>query len=146
MRAVLVGMNNPLSLAEGHELYPHPSGCSGWRLWQLLRRRVPQVSRRDFLAAFERHNLVRGPWSADLARRRARDLRLLWRGRTVVVLGEAVRGAFDLPRELILPVRRDDVVWRQLPHPSGRNLWFNDETCAELAALLLEELYHEATL
>jgi hypothetical protein len=48
-----------------------------------------------------------------------------------------------LQPDLILPVVLDGVTYRQLPHPSGICRWYNDPTCAELAVLVLEELYEK---
>jgi hypothetical protein len=67
------------------------------------------------------------------------------RGRVVVVLGEGPRRALDLPRQLIRPVSRLGVVWRQIPHPSGRCRFYNDPVARAVVALLLEELYRGET-
>jgi hypothetical protein len=142
MRAILLGMNNPVSPKPEHALYPYPPNCTGWRLMKLLETRVPGITRYDYLNGFERVNLVNSKtWSKEEARRAAKRLPSLYRGRTIVVLGGAVRDALELPAVLIHPVRKDGCVWRQLPHPSGRCRWYNDPECATLAATLLEELY-----
>lgn len=145
MRPVLLGMNNPVSARPEHALYPYPPGCTGARLLKLLRRRVPDVSRQEYLAAFDRRNLLSKLfWSRDEARAAAESFRTEdLRGRTVLVLGEQVRDLLGLEAQLVYPVERDGVIWRQLPHPSGRNHWYNDDVCAELAAMLLEELYEQ---
>lgn len=141
MRPVLLGMNNPLSQRPEHALFPRPSGCTGNRLLRLLQRRVPEATERDYLRAFDRRNLLVGAWSNARAREAARDLSVPLAGRTVVVLGGAVRRALGLPEQLVHPVEMDGVTWRQLPHPSGLNHWYNSEECKDVAALLLEELY-----
>lgn len=149
MKAVLLGMNNPLSSRPEHALFPYPPGCTGYRLLKLLQRRLPDVGRREYLAAFDRRNLLsRVVWSRDDARVAARKFATNLeehRGRTIVTLGHEVRSLMGLPDRLIEPIvdRLSGVTWRQLPHPSGRNHWYNDETNADLAALLLEELYQE---
>lgn len=150
-RPVLLGMNNPISSRPEYALYPYPPGCTGHRLLRLLQRRLPGVGRREYLAAFDRRNLLhRLTWSRADARRAAEEFlevqvpELL--GRTVVVLGDQVRNLLGLEKMLIHPVESHGVTWRQLPHPSGRCLWYNDQHCAELAALLLEELYEQGRL
>jgi hypothetical protein len=145
MRPVLLGMNNPLSQKPEHALYPYPPGCTGHRIWMLLRTKLPDMSRLDYLRGFERTNLVSGPWNMTKARVRAAQLPSLYAGRTVVVLGEKPRVALELPKQLIHPHERDGVTWRQLPHPSGLNLWYNDADNRELAASLLFELYTRGT-
>lgn len=143
MRPLILGMNNPISSAPEHALFPAPEGCTWHRLWVMLHDRT-QASRGAYLQAFERRNLVLGRrWSPVMAREAAGPLieELRGSGRTVVVLGAEVRDALRLPRLLIKPQELHGVVWRQLPHPSGRNLWFNNPENRELACLLLEELY-----
>ena len=142
-RTILLGMNNPLSQDPEYALYPAPVGCTGWRIWQLLRRRVPDVTQFQYVRAFDRRNLVTGEWTPRAARAAAIDFTLAARGRNVVVLGAAAAGALGLPMLLIHPQEIGGVTWRQLPHPSGRNRWYNEEANCDLAAMLLESLYRE---
>ena len=146
MRPILVGMNNPLSLAPGHELFPYPPGCTGHRLYEMLRERLPEVRRGQYLDAFERRNLVVGrKFDHEIARANA-DLTYaeLWgSGRAVVLLGEEVRRAFGHPRLLVEPQVIGGVTWRQIPHPSGLNRWYNAPDNRKVVGLLLEELYVE---
>lgn len=147
MRAVLIGMNNPLSSDPEHALYPHPPGCTGWRIWQMLMDRRPGVTRGQYLRAFERVNLVDGrEWRAAEARARARELRGALRGRVVLVLGAAPRRALELPPLLVHPQELGGVTWRQLPHPSGRCRWYNEPEARATAAALLAELYDMAEI
>lgn len=140
-RTVLLGMNNPLSLRPEHALFPHPPGCTGHRIYGLLCLKFPDMLRHEYLEGFERVNLVEGHWSMRRARENVPAFVEKYQGRTVLLFGEAVRTALKLPKRLILPLERDGIVWRQLPHPSGRNLWYNDPRSRELAASLLAELY-----
>jgi hypothetical protein len=136
-------MNNPLSTKPGYELFPYPQGCTGYRIWQMLRDRRPDVTRLEYLRGFERANLVNGiKWDRRKAEQAAVNLPSLYRGRTVLVFGDGPRKALRLPKKLIHPVEQDGVTWRQLPHPSGRCHWYNNKECRALAALLLEELYN----
>ena len=141
-------MNNPVCWKPGFELYPHPPGCTGHRIFELLRSRRPEIFRGNYLQAFERQNLVIGPvFDRRAARDRAQELYAeLWGSRrTVVLFGREVVRAFDIPPVLVHPQEIGGVTWRQLPHPSGRNLWYNDYDNRRIAAMLLEELYVEAT-
>ena len=65
-------------------------------------------------------------------------------GRVVVGLGRDVQMALNMPWMLIHPQVHRGVTVRLLPHPSGRNLWYNDPTNRLLAGMLLSELYDGA--
>ena len=139
MRTVLIGMNNPLSRNPEHALWPAPPNCAGWRLWKMLDDRVP-TDPLDYTSGFERINLCgKAHWDRTAARRRAAKMLHELQGRTVIVLGAAVRDAFRLPPVLVKPVVDRGVTWRQLPHPSGRCRWYNDPRHRKIAGLLLEE-------
>lgn len=140
MRPVLLGMNNPQSQRPEHALFPHPPGCTGHRLWQMLNERTG-CTRRQYLDAFERRNMLTGPWNMQRAKLVAPQLVEMFQGRVVVVLGSQPRRALGLEECLIHPVERDGVTWRQIPHPSGLNRWYNDETNRRLVAMMLEDLY-----
>jgi hypothetical protein len=143
-------MNNPVSSRPEHALFPYPPGCTGWRVLRLLQTRLPSVTRGQYLAAFDRRNLLDAKvWMADDAREAARhfldlDVPLL-AGRTVLVFGAQPRRLLGLPPLLVHPQELRGVTWRQLPHPSGRCRWYNDRRHAAAAALLLEELYVQST-
>lgn len=144
MRPVILGMNNPLSLKPEHALFPYPPGCTGHRILEMLRTRVPDVSRSQYLGAFDRRNLLTArEWCAGDAKLAAVAFLQTMRdtGRVVLVLGEGPRHALGIPKLLVHPQEYWGVTWRQLPHPSGRCRWYNDPACRGVAALLLEELY-----
>lgn len=158
MKPILCGMNNPISTRPGHELYPLPEGCTGHRLYKMLQARTG-ATMRQYVDSFERRNLVRGKeWDQLAARARAFEVvcELRGSGRTVVLLGNAVRDAFDwtlrngsqcesLPPVLVHPQVIGGVTWRQIPHPSGMNRWYNTEENRKVVELLMEELYVEYT-
>jgi hypothetical protein len=139
-------MVNPISTRPEHALYPAPEGCTGHRIFQMLRSRVPEVTTLDYLRVFRRVNLCVGEWDPDVARRVATSL--IIKERVLVLLGREVQKAFHMPPGTpdVLPVLETGLfagraILRCLPHPSGRNLWYNDPVCWEAASLLLEELY-----
>jgi hypothetical protein len=108
--------------------------------------------RQHYLDAFERRNLVVGPqYDHKTAQARAVEMvtELTGSGRTVVLLGNSVREAFDraldgkLPALLLHPSEVAGCTWRQIPHPSGRNLWYNIPNNQRVVELLMEELYEE---
>jgi hypothetical protein len=144
-------MNNPLSTDPRHALAPYPAGSAGHRLWRMLQAVRPELFRADYLRAFDRRNLLPGlEWSAARAREAVRGLELP-RGSTVVVLGDEVRRALSLERCLVHPRHSPDFpeedapVFRQLPHPSGRNLFYNSPAHRLIAGLLLSDLFDLST-
>ena len=150
-RPLLIGMNNPLSTRPGHELYPYPPGCTGHRLYSMLEARTG-ARRGQYLEAFERRNLVIGAkFDRREANNRASDMveELEGSGRTIVLLGNSVREAFNralegqLPPLLVHPTTVGGCVWRQIPHPSGLNRWYNEPEHVKVVELLMEELYVE---
>lgn len=103
----------------------------------------PDLLRQNYLDGFDRRNLVPATkWSRRTARWLAQEF-LPPCGSTVVVLGEEVREALGLSKRLIHPHLDPElhVTYRQLPHPSGRCLWYNEPAHRLLAGLLLSELY-----
>lgn len=143
MRVVLVGMSNPRSADRRLALVPHPPNSAGHRLFLMLRKRV-HCTHIEYREGFERRNLVSTTtWSQNIARRNAEHMIEEFQGRTVLLLGAAVRDAFGLPPVLVKPVVHRGVVFRQLPHPSGRCRWYNNPRHRRIAEMLLEELYEE---
>jgi hypothetical protein len=145
-KPILIGMNNPLSPRPGYELFPAPRGCTGHRIFEMLAERVPGTLRQQYLDTFERRNLVVGQmWDRALGRQNAAEMsrELFGSGRMIVLFGQDVRRSFGHPELLLHPQMIDGCTWRQLPHPSGRNTWYNDAENRRLAGMVLEELYVE---
>ena len=152
MKPLLLGMNNPLSDDPEFDLYPYPEGSAGYRLWKLL----PEgTARAQYLAAFDRRNLLRArQWSAAEARVAAQALLPELAGRLVVVLGSDVRAALGLSK--VAPLSLNEswlhpspdfsmmLRWVALPHPSGRNLWYNNKANRLRASDLLERIMRGA--
>lgn len=141
---MIIGMNNPVSSQDGHQLYPYPPGCTGHRLLAMLCERLPNVTRRQYLDTFDRRNLVTGTiYDRHVASREAqRIFAELWgSGRVVVLLGRDVQRAFGHPPVALHPQLIGGTTWRQIPHPSGRNPWYNGRNNRRTVGLLLEELY-----
>jgi hypothetical protein len=146
---ILLGMNNPVSTKPGHELYPWPEGCTGYRLHAMLSELDPAITRSAYLRMFDRRNLLRGPWTAEGGRRVAARLRGELESRrdlNVVVLGADVWRALGLDRRTELLSHCQELtgpVWWRVPHPSGRNLWYNAECNRVRVARLLLQLLEE---
>lgn len=141
MKPVLVGMNNPRSVAPEFALYPKPKGCTGHRLWQMIHVVNANVDGLTYARCFDRRNVVVGEWDDKTARFAADRMKKDFReGSTVVLLGDKVRRVFGLEKLLIHPQTIDGVSYRQIPHPSGMNRFYNDPVCRELVGTLLNEL------
>jgi hypothetical protein len=141
-RILLVGEDNPQSVADEHALYPAPYGCAGHR----LQSAILAIDEMRYLSIW-RTNLCLGErWSAAKAHARAEILLGLrmsltttspssdtpWR--TIVILGSKVAGVFSrilpsgAPFEPFTRYRwaPGDVDIVALPHPSGRCQVWND--------------------
>lgn len=143
-KPILIGMNNPVSSSPGHELYPYPPGCTGHRILEMLQSRIPEVTRRQYLERFERRNLVPHKlFDKKIAREYASKMEyeLFGSGRQVVLFGADVAAAFGHPRLQIHPQMIGGTTWRQVPHPSGLNRWYNEGNNRVVVSMLLEELY-----
>ncbi len=157
-RPLLVGLHNPLSPEPEFALYPLPEHGTGGRILELLR---PDLTRREYLRAFDRVNLLEHDervggkgYAARLRRARIRLFEHVYAGRheTLVLFGADVwravnHGArsvrpswlrwdtFTIVGEISLRVR-----FLTLPHPSGRNLWYNEPANRAAAGRALRRL------
>lgn len=147
MRPLLIGQAPGPNTLEDYPLYPYPRTSAGGRLAHFL-----ELSRGEYLQAFDRCNLLpyfpgqTGDKSKEdrlpipAARLAARVLRPLLRGREVIMVGRQVSDAFQLGpvpflewTELQVDPRcaATDCSGRArvaiIPHPSGRNHWYNSE-------------------
>lgn len=152
---VIVGMNNPLSDDPRYALYPYPDGSAGHRLYEMLSETTGAL-RVNYLRAFERVNLVESrTWSAAAARAAAGPLLEKFVGRTLVLLGQDVAQALNIPaatpwlaprRVQVSLVPRVVTTLYKMPHPSGRNRWYNVEDNRRAAAEFLARLYRESVV
>lgn len=138
-RPIILGMNNPRSSDPLLVLSPTGDpGSAGNRLWNLS-----GMTETEYRLAFERRNLVRGPeWTSAVARAAAKKFSCAG-GSSVLVLGSATWAAFPfLPRDPMLLRRYDHNQTRfyAVPHPSGRNLWYNDKKNRARVGRLLRRL------
>jgi hypothetical protein len=153
VKPLLLGMCNPLSDDPEFDLYPYPEGSAGWRLWKML----PEgTTRAQYLDVFDRRNLLhQRTWDQKAAREAAVEIiaSLAFRP-IIVVLGSQVRSALGLPNAEPLVLREDMasatrvdgaacqaiVRWLPVPHPSGRNRWYNEPGNRERVGATLLEL------
>lgn len=123
--------------------------CTGRFMNRLLE--VSGVSKLRYLRVFERVNLVpefpgkNGKGDAfpmAEARRRAAEMSVA--GRTVVLCGRKVADSFGVGAPLLGRAERGGAVFYVLPHPSGRNRWWNDPENRRRAGRLIRDLAEEA--
>jgi hypothetical protein len=140
-RPVIVGMNNPHSDDPKFDLMPFPSGSAGHRLWKMLDD-VRPTWRRDYCDKFMRINLLRATtWNLAAAREQLSCvLEAIPDGSTVLLLGRDVQRVFQVSTEPMARERRHNLNLVSVPHPSGRNLWYNDPKNRKRVGRLLERL------
>lgn len=149
---LFLGEDNPQSAAPEHALYPYPPGCAGQRFCS----DILAVHTRTYLATW-RTNLCNPTWKMREARKRAAALlspTAPWS--TIVMLGRKVAEAFSKLTDGVLGPMTFDVLdslritgvddgsqktFRiiSLPHPSGRNLYWNNPRNKAIAREFLAE-------
>lgn len=145
---ILIGEDNPYGAEPEFALYCYPPGCAGYRL-----RRILGLPQHQYLA-LRRTNLCVGGWSTKAARTRAWDL--LSAGdptapsAVMILLGRKVTEAFEkvaLDGATLDPFSTKTccpgTILVSLPHPSGRNLIWNQPWARDRARQLLREVAPE---
>lgn len=134
-RPVLIGQAPGPNTNPELPLYPRPRRSGGGRLWALT-----GLTTSEYLAAFHRMNLLRtfpgrskrdDRWPAREARIAARAAEPLLEGRTVVFVGRNVASAFEYAELPWFSWSFNEQYRYRLvvvPHPSGRNHWYNRES------------------
>jgi hypothetical protein len=120
--------DRPVLLAHNSLLYPYFPGSVGWHIFKMLKSRVPEVTRRDYLKVFERYSLGEDAYHIHAA----------LRNRVVVILGGAPL-SLNLTEQLVHPQVVAGITWRRLPLPG--NSWYNDPRNKAVAAMVFESLY-----
>lgn len=129
MKPLLVGEVNPYGTDQRYALYPEPENSAGDRLCRV----IMGLTVREYLGRFERRNLCLGKWRDELARMMA--VRIISRrsisnvlapDSTVVLLGAKVAKAFRVKFEPFSVSYEMGFPVAVLPHPSGRNLLWNE--------------------
>lgn len=138
-KTIILGSSNPYDTPP---LWPRPVGCAGWNLWQMS-----GMPRRTYVKRFDFRNLFKDAVEESAAfrdsalrRRIGEAFAASVQGRRVVALGNAVRDALGLPDRIVHPCCVGGATYYAIPHPSGRNLFYNDPACRDLVRLLLEDL------
>lgn len=148
-RVWLIGESNPYGADPRYALYPLPKHASGGRLARIL-----GMGEDEYLAAFERRNLLTGDkWSAPRAREAdATLLRDTAPGDRLVFLGTKVAAAFGVdykthlcePSRLVMGPdakgRAALIFYVVIPHPSGLNRAWADPALAPRVRAAVEQL------
>jgi len=139
-------MNNPLSQDPRYALAAFPSRVTGHRIWQMLHEHTG-AGRAQYMRAFDRRNVLTAKtWDVHAARRESEGLLASLAGRKVCILGRDTLNALRL-HGTVPPLQwqnHDEVQWSYIPHPSGLNLWYNDDLNRIAVGLRLEQLYEES--
>lgn len=142
-KILLVGELNPYGADPKFALYPLPEHASGARLKGIL-----GLSLADYLKGHDRVNLCTGTWSMPLAVAVACAIHAARPDGTGIVLcGVKVAGAFRRasahgPGQFTAfsLEQHETIHYLTLPHPSGRNLIWNDRDNWVRARVLYDEL------
>lgn len=117
------------------------SGHVDQLLWKMLNARTGATAD-DYRSAFERRDLDSRERAKEIADQIV--LEVYGSERTILLLGDSVRQAFNLRPVLIHPVEMAKCTWRQIPYPSVHNAWYNEKANVALVELLMEDLYKGA--
>ena len=126
------GREIPISWA----LFPYPTNSAGYRLWRMCQEAVApdRFFRADYLRTFRRVNVMNHP--VEFAKHRVpreRKAALLRRFAseqvsTVIILGYTVAEKLDLGRPSLCSATSGGAFsFTVIPHPSGRNPWYEYE-------------------
>lgn len=131
MRPIVLGIDNPYP---GEALAPDVPGSAGWNLWKLS-----DVPREEYMEKLDRRNLM-VKWVDTECRAAGQAFReSMAPGAKVIVLGRVVKTALALPNPVIVhPCMVDGVEYRVIPHPSGRNLFYNHPANRMMIRMLLQ--------
>ncbi len=161
-KVLLVGLDNPRSDDPSNALFPLPKESSGGRLVSLIQERESWYTARHYLRDYFRTNLYptrrapegKGTIKADrdaFAFLRhyvevldAEDI-VLFGSRTVAAFNSLYDEDLDWCGSRVINEGRIRRFWA-LPHPSGRNRWYNDSDNREAASKLLAYLSTSASL
>jgi len=139
-RVLLLGEDNPYGSEPEFALYCYPPGCAGYRL-----RRILGLSEDQYLGLHRANLCDSQAWSLPEARRQARllvsDPSAPWR--VIVMLGRKVANAFSFEQPFfthnVVPRTDGEMHLVSLPHSSGRNTLWNNQSLVVLARKLLRE-------
>lgn len=129
---LLVGMDNPQSSDPRYALFPHPPGCAGHRLMQMIQEVEPNVTRGAYQNIVKTNLFAVGSYVKEIAPEAGLVLRrqIAVAGWHAVLLGnnaaDAVMPGLRITNPAMewKPLGTGKVTW--LPHPSGRNTFYND--------------------
>lgn len=133
MKPLLIGQAPGPNTDPRLPLYPLPKTATGGRLASFM-----GLTTHQYLRTFDRVNVLQdfpGKCKRDdkfplrEARIAAAAMTPLIAGREVILVGRNVACAFgwtEIPFHTTV-VTSDDTAWTVVPHPSGRNHWYNSE-------------------
>lgn len=153
-RVVIVGRDNPLTDRPGAALLPWPRRSTGHRLLEITEARTG-CGTVEYMRRIGRVNLLLtseiagpGPGRAAAYRmtaelRAADIIKDVLPDARLILLGRDVAQAFGMRDAEPLQWTSDKIAL--MPHPSGRNLWFNDPAHRAAAEIFMQEAYGYAS-
>jgi len=140
MKPVIIGMHNAKSSDPADAMEPYTVNGAGERLWTMVNA-VCGCSREKYSAQFELMNILEAKeWSAKDANLSAGLVRFKLSGRICFVLGRETWEALKLPKlAKWFSTERSytGTKYILLPHPSGRNVMYNDAKMRNKAGTML---------
>jgi len=135
---LIVGLDNPQSSDPRYALFPHPSGCAGHRLMNMMMEVSDSLTRRMYIAV-PKSNLfpcgripTKGRKGHMTVAAAVLVASLSGTDKKVVLLGNEVRNAVlgesfgkKWPPAKFAVMHGGNYAW--IPHPSGRNPYYNNE-------------------
>lgn len=147
-----MGLDNPQSSDPRHALFPYPEGCSGNRLMRMMQEAAPSFDRSAYVSIAKTNLWPIGP--APRAERRLKNMmaagamveQLREQKVTVVLMGKEVAEAFYelLPGEMKVFRISGKPKFYWIPHPSGRNHYYNDKARRAKVGRFLVRRYYES--
>jgi hypothetical protein len=153
MSTLFVGLDNPQSMDPRYALFPHPPGCAGHRLMEMMQEVEPTFTRGQYIN-IPKTNLF--PTGMCPKKKRKDWLHYAGvlliaqktgRGDKIVLFGNDVRNAilwahdpdlcWDTPMRWVM---MDGSRYAWVPHPSGRNTYYNDTRKRRKVARFLRKL------
>jgi hypothetical protein len=142
-RPYILGLSQPQPNAP--PLCPRVPGSAGNRLWVMVNE-VSGITQDEWLSSTQRVNILTDAVLPrdyrGAARRRGEWLAPLIRGRTVVLLGSDV--SYAVGHDLPPLVWAKEMDWIMVPHPSGKNVFYNNPIHRLAVGILLTDLLRKS--
>lgn len=156
-KLLLVGLDNPQSTDPRYALFPAPEKCTGWRIWKFINEADPNFTKAMYQRITKTNLFPVGPAPKKISFAHGYAgavlrVQLASQARRVILLGNQVRDSVMAPDTQEMPDMMEFVglpgsgmtVYAWIPHPSGRNHFYNDaKSRRKVANWLLNEVHRD---